>query len=274
MEIPAIDERHRKELLGFLLVKTAAVRQGIKPAELLRVRHCYSSVNSEGLRVCLYRSDIYGILGLDYIELKVEAESSLVLFYNPAALASTLAEKRNRRWLARLGYPDATSASLPQMLGHLVRRAKECNMLCFEQVSAALFPLGFGANDSHAVGAEGKNGECRCVVEIRLAIKALFESGKFANLRPMIACLMMLLAALLRAAEGDMKIDDTNRLEVATSVAKLVFDTSNAPDMRQWTVERFAPTTWEWVVKLADIMASDGWTPPKVTQRGQSLCNS
>ena len=106
MEIPTIDERHRKELLGFLLVKTAAVRQGIKPAELLRVRHCYEGINTEGLQVCLYRSDIYGILGLDYIELKVEAESSLVLFYNPAVLDATLAERRNRRWLAHLGYPE------------------------------------------------------------------------------------------------------------------------------------------------------------------------
>ena len=106
MEIPTIDERHRKELLGFLLVKTAAVRQGIKPAELLRVRHCYEGVNAEGLRVCLYRSDIYDILRLNYIELKVEEESSLVLFYNPAVLDATLAEKRNRRWLARLGYPE------------------------------------------------------------------------------------------------------------------------------------------------------------------------
>ena len=68
MESARIDEAHRKELLGFLLVKTAAVRRGVKPAELLRVRHCYSGVNPEGLRVCLYRSDIYCILGLDYIE--------------------------------------------------------------------------------------------------------------------------------------------------------------------------------------------------------------
>lgn len=113
MEIPAIDERHRKELLGFLLVKTAAVRRGIKPAEMLRVRHCYSSVNSEGLRVCLYRSDIYDILCLDYIELKVEEESSLVLFYNPTVLTATLADNRNRRWLARLGYPeDGTTCEL------------------------------------------------------------------------------------------------------------------------------------------------------------------
>ena len=70
MESARIDETHRKELLGFLLVKTAAVRRGVKPAELLRVRHCYSGVNSEGLRVCLYRSDIYGILRLAYIELR------------------------------------------------------------------------------------------------------------------------------------------------------------------------------------------------------------
>ncbi len=119
-----IDEEHRKELLRFLLVKTAAVRRGVKPAELLRVRHCYSGVNSEGLRVCLYRSDIYVILGLDYVELKVEAESSLVLFYNPAALERTLAEKFSRRWLARLGYgQDWTTA---EMLEELKRRAATC----------------------------------------------------------------------------------------------------------------------------------------------------
>ena len=32
-----VDEAHRKELLRFLLVKTAAVRRGVKPGELLRV---------------------------------------------------------------------------------------------------------------------------------------------------------------------------------------------------------------------------------------------
>ena len=116
-----IDESHRKELLKFLLVKTAVVRQGIKPAELLRVRHCYSSVNEEGLRVCLYRSDIYEILGLEYVELKVEDKSSLVLFYNPPALEATLQAPRNRRWLARLGYPQ--DGTMHQMLATLCRRA-------------------------------------------------------------------------------------------------------------------------------------------------------
>ena len=120
-EANRIDESHRKELLKFLLVKTAAVRQGVKPAELLRVRHCYSSVNEEGLRVCLYRSDIYEILGLDYVELKVEDESSLVLFYNPPVLEATLELPRNRRWLARLGYP--LKGTMRQMLAALCRRA-------------------------------------------------------------------------------------------------------------------------------------------------------
>ena len=124
-----IDGAHRKELLRFLLVKTAAVRRGVKPGELLRVRHCYAGVNAEGLRVCLYRSDIYGILGLDYVELKVEAESSLVLFYNPSTLAATLSERRNARWLARMGYPSFATADkrLSTMIAHLVRRAGECD---------------------------------------------------------------------------------------------------------------------------------------------------
>ena len=117
------DEAHRKELLRFLLVKTAAVRQGVKPAELLRVRHCYSTVNEEGLRICLYRSDIYEILGLDYVELKVEKQSSLVLFYNPPVLEATLEEPRNRRWLCRHGYSQ--DGSMRDMLATLCRRAGE-----------------------------------------------------------------------------------------------------------------------------------------------------
>ena len=51
-------------------------------------------------------------------------------------------------------------------------------------------------------------------------------------------------------------------VEVPDSV-KLVFDTSKASDMRQWTEEKCAPAISKWVVKLADIMASDGWAPPK-----------
>ena len=45
--------------------------------------------------------------------------------------------------------------------------------------------------------------------------------------------------------------------------AKLVFDTSKAPDLRKWTEEKLAPVIGEWVVKLTDIMESDGWEAPK-----------
>lgn len=123
---PEIDARHRKELMAFLLVKTAAVRRGVKPGELLRVRHCYETRNAEGLRICLYRRDIYGILGLEYVELKVEKGSSLVLFLNRAALEATLAEPRNARWLAKLGYPGGGNADA--MLEELKARSRREGM--------------------------------------------------------------------------------------------------------------------------------------------------
>ena len=83
--------------------------------------------------MCLYRSDIYCILGLDYVELNVQEDSSLVLFYNPHALAATLTEARNARWLARMGYPADTSQGgeavlLQRMLAHLVNRAAACEL--------------------------------------------------------------------------------------------------------------------------------------------------
>lgn len=118
---PLIDDAHRRELLRFLLVKTAAVRKGVKPAELLRVRHCYAQTNAEGFRFCLYRRDIYFTLRLAYVELKVEAESSLVLFYDPAALDATLNARDNRDWLVRLGYP--ATGTTADFLAELVRRA-------------------------------------------------------------------------------------------------------------------------------------------------------
>ena len=66
----------------------------------------------------------------------------------------------------------------------------------------------------------------------------------------------------------------------APGSAKLVFDTSNAPDLRAWTEGKFAPAMCEWVVTLTEIMASDGWEPPKeilfqfVFERLQSCTNA
>lgn len=100
-----ISEKHRRELLRFLLLKTAAVRSGVKPGELLRVQHCYKSRNSEGFNFCLYRADILETLKLNYLELRVEPESSLILFYHHETLAKTLSDTKNLSLLSTLGYP-------------------------------------------------------------------------------------------------------------------------------------------------------------------------
>ncbi|MCR5413568.1 MAG: DUF3793 family protein [Kiritimatiellae bacterium] len=126
---PAISERHRKELLRFLLEKTAAVRMGIKPGELLRVKHCYETENSEGLRYCLYRRDVYETLALDFVELLTEKESSLVLFYDRAKLAVTLADPANRAILSSEGYPAETSPE--GAIAFLGKRFSE-NGICHE----------------------------------------------------------------------------------------------------------------------------------------------
>ncbi len=103
---PEICEIHRKDLLRFLLLKTAAVRSGIKPGELLRVRHCYRSRNSEGFQFCLYRRDILEILCLDYSEVRIDAESSLVLFYHPSAMRAALSDAENLAVLKKCAYPE------------------------------------------------------------------------------------------------------------------------------------------------------------------------
>lgn len=116
----AICESHRKELLRFLLLKTAAVRNGVKPGELLRVRHCYSTRNAGGFQFCLYRKDIFDLLRLDYLELRTESDSSLVLFYHPSGLADALACPENRAVLRQCGY--AETASPADRLAELKRR--------------------------------------------------------------------------------------------------------------------------------------------------------
>lgn len=111
---------HRKNLLRFLLLKTAAVRRGVKPGELLRVRRCFTEKTLSGEPVCLHRRDILNILELDYIELRVERESSLVLFYHPEAMEHALRDPANGAILARCGYP--VDDPLSELLKELQRR--------------------------------------------------------------------------------------------------------------------------------------------------------
>lgn len=115
-----ISEKHRKELLRFLLMKTAAVRSGVKPGELLRVQHCYKSKNCEGFNFCLYRDDILQTMKLNYLELRVDEESSLILFYHAETLQQTLSDNGICDLLKAHGYP--VEGSVDQMLAHLKSR--------------------------------------------------------------------------------------------------------------------------------------------------------
>ncbi len=117
-----ISRLHRKELLRFLLLKTAPVRSGVKPGELLRVKNCYESRNSEGFRFCLYRRDILEILALDYMELASSDGSTLVLFYHPEVLAQTLARRENAYMLRKWGYPEG---NVNDMLRELAERFRK-----------------------------------------------------------------------------------------------------------------------------------------------------
>lgn len=111
---------HRKNLLRFLLLKTAAVRRGVKPGELLRVRRCFTEKTLSGEPVCLHRRDILNILELDYIELLVERDSSLVLFYHPEAMKHALRDPANRAILTQCGYPG--DADVRELLTELQQR--------------------------------------------------------------------------------------------------------------------------------------------------------
>ena len=132
---------HRKNLLRFLLLKTAAVRRGVKPGELLRVRRCFTEEALSGSPVCLHRRDILNILELDYMELLVERDSSLVLFYHSEAMKHTLREPANRAILVQCGYP--VDADVNDLLKELQRRFRHKHDLPHE---VGVF-LGYPAKD-------------------------------------------------------------------------------------------------------------------------------
>lgn len=132
---------HRNDLLRFLLLKTAAVRRGVKPGELLRVRRCFTAATPSGAPVCLHRRDILNILELDYVELLVERDSSLVLFYHPEAMSRALRDPANRAILTRCGYP--AGADVRELLDDLQRHFRPGSDLPHE---VGVF-LGYPAKD-------------------------------------------------------------------------------------------------------------------------------
>ena len=106
--------RHREETLTFLTVKTAAVRCGAKPAELLRVP--VSAPQAAGGR----SRGVCAALGLPHRILREDAASDLLLFYHPERLAEALGRPRAAAFLGARGWPAAAGAEA--MLDELARR--------------------------------------------------------------------------------------------------------------------------------------------------------
>ncbi len=92
-----------KSLLRFLMIKTAAVRAGIKPGALLRVARCCRLSDAE-IRLC--QNEILDALKLKFRILKDDPDSALVLFYDPELLAETLADPEKAAYLAGHGYGE------------------------------------------------------------------------------------------------------------------------------------------------------------------------
>ena len=76
----------------------------------------------------------------------------------------------------------------------------------------------------------------------------------------MTASVILAVAALV-ATNASASVE-ANVLRDSSRGVELVYDVRLAPDLMDWTRDTFAPTIKEWVVRLEDVMASDGWTPP------------
>ncbi|MDO4527800.1 MAG: DUF3793 family protein [bacterium] len=111
-----ICSRHREDTLSYLMVKTAAVRCGVKPGELLRVPGCYKGLNG----LCPTFHQRLKDLALPYRVLTSDATGVLVLFYHPTALTTTLSHIETKTFLQSLGY--SMESSPLELLETLVHR--------------------------------------------------------------------------------------------------------------------------------------------------------
>lgn len=111
-----ICSRHREETLAFLTMKTAAVRCGAKPAELLRVPLC----GRQGPDGCGKVRAVFTQLALPYRILSEEGEGALALFFHPARLAEALARPEAAELLRARGWP--VGRGLDPLLAELARR--------------------------------------------------------------------------------------------------------------------------------------------------------
>lgn len=110
-------DEHKKRLLHLLLIRTAAVRSGVKPAALLRVNRCY---RLPGEASCLRLPEILRELRLNLVILRRDGNGVLVLFYHPDSLRRLLASRKVTFYLERAGY--VPTEGLEACLATLKRR--------------------------------------------------------------------------------------------------------------------------------------------------------
>ncbi|MDO4571214.1 MAG: DUF3793 family protein [Planctomycetia bacterium] len=112
-----------KELLRFVLIRTAPVRVGIKPGELLRVKKCLRASGCHG-EICVHQDEALRALALPYLTLRDTPIDSLLLFYHAECMERLLDRHEVRQLLAPFGYPLAASAPL-RFFERLEERFKE-----------------------------------------------------------------------------------------------------------------------------------------------------
>lgn len=111
-----ICSRHREDTLSYLTVKTAAVRCGLKPGELLRVPLCAPCRRPGGPNP----ESVLARLGLPYRVLERSATGLLAVFYHPAKLTEALRAPESQALLKRLGY--TRTAGISEALDALAER--------------------------------------------------------------------------------------------------------------------------------------------------------
>lgn len=147
----------RQNSLRFLLVKTALVREGVKPGEFLRVRRRYLC-EGFGENSCVLLRDLVAMIGLDALTLRADSESVLLLFYRPDALESTLRRPEIADALRAFGY--VPERGLRDALATLQRRFENASDSKSIPHEIGLF-IGYPADDVLGFASGSRRPVCR-----------------------------------------------------------------------------------------------------------------
>jgi len=101
-----------ERVLSAIIGHCGPTLEGVKVSSLVNFKSLHGPWQT-------YKRQVKNYIGLEYYELKVAADHTLVLFYNPHLLEETLRRKDNQAFLRTFGYEDF---SLGQALDYLRRR--------------------------------------------------------------------------------------------------------------------------------------------------------